>query len=164
MVVSRNKKKCRGGLNIWFLIIIIGGFILWLGVTQIEDFNLQNDPKLIELKDKLKPLFLKKHTGILEPLNNKNILNNVGLYKGDKSYTINKQKIFLCLNDQNNNYYPDYQLIFVLLHEISHSICQSVGHTEEFNKIFDVLLKEAVNMGIYDPNFEIIQDYCNYND
>ena len=162
-MVLRNKKSGHN-LNIWFLFILVAGFLIWLGVTQIEDFHLQNDPKLLELKEKLKPLFLKKHTGLLEPLNDKNILNNVGLYKGDKSYTINKQKIFLCLNDENDKYYPDYQLIFVLLHEISHSICVSVGHTEEFNKIFDVLLKEAINMGIYDANFEIIQDYCNYND
>ena len=143
---------------------IIIGFIIWLCITEIEEYQLQNDDKLKQLKEMLKPLFMKKHVGILEPLNDRNILNNIGLYKGDKSYTINKQKIFLCLKDQYGKYYPDMQLKYVLLHEISHTICESVGHTEEFNHIFDVLLREAISLGIYDKDFEIIQDYCTYND
>ena len=45
-MVLRNKKNGHN-LNMWFLFIIVGGFLIWLGVTQIEDFHLQNDPKLI---------------------------------------------------------------------------------------------------------------------
>jgi uncharacterized protein YneF (UPF0154 family) len=148
----------------WIICILVFGFIGWLIVTQIEEFKLQDDPKLRELKEILIPMFRKdkKYNGLLTSINNRNILNEVGLYKGNKSYTINKQKIFLCLKDENGLYYPNQQLIYVLLHEISHVICTEVGHTELFNQIFDELLLEAEKMKIFDPNYEIIQNYCNY--
>lgn len=147
------------------LVLIILGFFAWLVITQIEEFHLQDDPKLRELKEKIKPIFNKKnYTGILECNNKRNILNEITLYKGDKSYTINKHKIFLCLKDENNNYYNDMMLLHVLLHECSHVLCTSVGHTDEFNTIFDAVLEEASKMGIYDKDFEIIQNYCTYND
>lgn len=147
-----------------FLFIIIIGFLVWLVVTQIEEFKLQDDPKLRELKEKIKPLFSKnkKYNGILSSLNERDILSEITLYKGDKSYTINKHKVFLCLKDENNNYYDNMMLTYVLLHEISHVLCNSIGHTEEFNDIFQALLEEASDMGIYDKNFEIIQNYCQY--
>ena len=147
-----------------FLFLVIIGFIIWLIVTQIEEFKLQDEPKLKELRDIIKPMFTKdkKYSGMLSSLNNRDILNEVSLYKGDKSYTINKHKIFLCLKDENAEYYPNSTLLYVLLHEISHSICNSVGHTEEFDQIFKELLDEATKQGIYDPSIPVIQDYCLY--
>ena len=53
-------------------------------------------------------------------------------------------------------------LLYVLLHEISHVICDEVGHTEKFSEIFDAVLEEATKMKIYDPNIPIINDYCQY--
>ena len=147
-----------------FLFIIIIGFLVWLIVTQIEEFKLQDDPKLRELKERIKPLFSKNkyYNGILSSLNERDILSEITLYKGDKSYTINKHKVFLCLKDENNKYYDDMMLTYVLLHEISHVLCNSIGHTEEFNDIFQALLDEASIMGIYNKEFEIIQNYCQY--
>jgi hypothetical protein len=66
----------------------------------------------------------------------------------------------LCLKDKNGEYYDKNMLIYVLLHEISHSLCDEVGHTKKFNEIFNALLKEAVKKGIYDENKPIIQNYC----
>lgn len=66
--------------------------------------------------------------------------------------------------DENNEYYEDNMLKYVLLHEISHSICDEIGHTQKFNDIFQALLKKAVEMGIYNPNVPIIKNYCLYND
>lgn len=101
---------------ILFLIII--GFVSWLIYLQVEEYKLQDDPKLKELKDRFYPFFSRKDfKGLLEPLNNQNLLDKISLYKGEKSYTINKQKVFLCLKDENGNYYPDMALIFVFLHE-----------------------------------------------
>ena len=83
------------------------------------------------------------------------------MYKGDKSYTINKEKTFLCLYDKNGDYYPVNQLVYVLLHEISHALnTKDVGHTDNFNKIFDELLDKATQQGVYNPSIPIIQDYC----
>lgn len=146
------------------LFIIIIAFMGWLIVMQVREYYLQDDPKLRELREIIKPLFERDsyYSGMLEPLNDKNIMNEITLYKGDKSYTINKQKIFLCLKDEKHEYYNTNMLVYVLLHEISHVICDEVGHTEKFNKIFDELLSEASKLGVYDPNVPIIQDYCQY--
>ena len=128
-----------------------------------EDYELQMDPKLQEIKARIKPIFTdgKVYTGRLEKLNNYDF-ENIMLYKGDKSYTINKTKVYICLKDSKNNYYEDQMLIYVILHELSHVLCNSVGHTEEFNEIFDDLLEEASNRGIYDKNYKTIEDYCEY--
>ena len=139
------------------------GFIIWLLVMQIEEYKLGNDDKLHELKHKIKPLFEKKHNkDLLKGLNKNNLLDKISLYKGDKSYTINKQKIFMCLKDENDEYYHDMMLLYVLLHELSHVICDEVGHTQKFHEIFDEVLEEAHNLGIYDKSYDIIQDYCQY--
>jgi hypothetical protein len=152
--------------NIILFLLIVGG-IMWLVVTQIEEFTLQSDPKLKVLKEKVEPLFTdeKIYYGVLEPLNNrKNILNEISLYKGDKSYTINKHKIYLCLRDENGEYYNDMMLLHVLIHEICHCLCDEIGHTEKFHVMLEALLEEAHKMGVYNKNYELIQDYCTYND
>ena len=149
------------------LFTIIVGFIIWLIVTQIEEYTLQSDPKLKQLKEKIKPLFSqdKKYYGILSPLNNrKNILNEISLYRGDKSYTINKHKIYLCLRDEHGEYYDDLMLLHVLIHEICHCLCVEIGPTEKFNDMLDALLEEAHQMDVYDKNYPLIQNYCTYND
>ena len=146
------------------LFFVIIGIIIFLILLQIEEYKLQDDPKLKELKKRIEPLFKQDNyfTGYLTELNKRNILNEINLYKGDKSYTINKQKVFLCLKDEKNQYYETNMLIYVLLHEISHVICDEVGHTEKFGKIFDELLEEAKKMNIYNPDIPIITDYCQY--
>jgi predicted metal-dependent hydrolase len=91
-------------------------------------------------------------------------MDGIKLYKSNKSFTINKEKTFLCLYDKDGNYYPLNMIIYVLLHEIAHSLnVLDVGHTENFHEIFDQLLEEATKMGIYNPSIPIIQDYCNHD-
>jgi len=55
-------------------------------------------------------------------------------------------------------------LTYVLAHEISHVICNSVGHTDEFNIIFEELLVELTDAGIYDPSSPLLSDYCHSGD
>ena len=114
-----------------------------------EEFDLLDDqePKLLLLQEKLSPLFQENcsYQGtILEDImtlqTKRRIQNEISLSKGKKSYTINKEDIFLCLLDENGNYYHDNMLIYVLLHEISHSVCNEIGHTEKFNKIFHAFI------------------------
>ena len=40
-------------------------------------------------------------------------------------------------------------IMFVALHELAHTMTQSIGHTEEFWDNFRFLLKEAIAKGIY---------------
>ena len=144
-----------------FIIILIIIIIILIAV-QIEEYTLQDDPKLLEIKEAIDPIFSKdmNHTGYLEVLNDRDIFNEISLYKGNKSYTINKEKVFLCLKDKSGNYYDMNTLIYVTLHELAHVICDEIGHTSKFNKIFDQLLTRASEMKIYDSKTPIVQDYC----
>ena len=145
------------------IILTLVGYILY---DQLNEHFNDRDPKLIELKKKLEILINqpnKKWTGHLESLNNRYILNEIKLYVGSKSYTINKTRIYMCIRDSNNHYYDDNSLMFVLLHEISHVICKSIGHTEEFHKIFEDLLVEAEKVGIYNSKIPMIKNYCGHD-
>ena len=123
-----------------------------------------DDPKLHSLKEKLKPMFAENiiYDGALKNINKKRVLHDLSLCKGDKSFTINKEDIFLCLRDENGKYYNDNILIYVLLHEVAHHLTSSIGHTPEFHEKFDILLKKAIDMNIYDPSIPTVKNYCNY--
>lgn len=74
----------------------------------------------------------------------------------DTSYSENKgQKIVVCLRDKTRA--PEYPLIdqntimFVMLHEMSHLMTETIGHTQEFWTNFKRILHDAVQLGIYQP-------------
>lgn len=128
--------------------LLLGGIIWWITNT-IKENHLQSDPMLYKLRKILEPL----HPDI----------QHVKLYKGKKSYTINKEKIYLCLTDKNGDYYPINHLLYVFLHEYAHYLNKDdIGHTEKFHKIFEDLLDQAHKMGLYNPSIPPIEDYCNY--
>jgi hypothetical protein len=97
-------------------------------------------------------------------LNSKNVMDTVKLYRGEKSYTINKEKIFLCMKNDKGQYYNNNLLIYVLAHEISHSLCDEIGHTEKFHYIFEALLQQLSMAGIYNPSIPVDQHYCEKGD
>lgn len=142
-----------------FLFILL---LTWLIYNQIVECYTQSDPMIKDLRSSIEELLNneEKFTGYLEPLNDKDILKQISIHKGNKSYTINKTKIYLCLFDENGQYYNKNMLIYVLLHEISHCICNEIGHTEKFYQIFDELLTYATNKNIYNPSIPIISNYC----
>ena len=143
---------------IFFIVL----FILYLIYTQYLDESESKDPVLHHVINKVRPIFNqnKYYEGYLSPMNGKNILKHIRFYEDDKSYTINKHKVYMCLKDENGKYYDENMLIYVLLHELAHVICDEVGHTPKFNKIFDELLNEAIKLNIYDPSKPLIRDYC----
>lgn len=156
-----------------YLLFMIFSIILSVVKNDLEEEFVLNEqePKLKTLQEKLAPLFEDNTSyagtvleDIMTKQTKKRLKNEVSLSKGDKSYTINKEDIYLCLKDENNQYYHDNMLIYVLLHEISHSICDEVGHTEKFHILFNALTKKAVELGIYDDKIPLIRDYCLYND
>ena len=151
------------------LLIIL---VVWAIVSQVREHHQQDDPKLKELRKLLEPFFdnnkpskggKKEWAGHLSKLNHENPLDKISLYKGKKSYTINKEKVFLCLKDEKGDYYNTNLLMYVTLHEISHVICESIGHTQEFHDIFEALLGAAAAEGIYNPNLPIDPEYCTYS-
>ena len=105
---------------------------------------------------------LRKLKKMMEPL--EEYTGKLKLYKAKKSYTINKDKIYLCLTDQNGDYYPINMLIYVLLHEAAHKVNKlDIGHTEKFHEIFEDLLDKAQKLGIYNPSIPPIDGYCIHN-
>lgn len=129
---------------------------------QIKEHYDQDDPKLKEIKEEFHNFFSQdiQWEKPLNKLNHLNIMKETTLYKGAKSYTINKEKVYICLKDENGSYYDNNMLVYVLAHEYSHVLCDSIGHTEEFHTIFESLLLKLAENGIYNPNLPIQQDYC----
>lgn len=132
------------GILIVTVIVVI---LALVAKSQILESFLVDDPVIDQLKKILTPVHPSFQT--------------LALYKGDKSYTINKEKVFMCLKDENNNYYPLNMLVYVLLHEMAHLLNKKdIGHTEEFYRIFDQLLDRATRNGVYNPNIPVINNYC----
>jgi predicted metal-dependent hydrolase len=73
------------------------------------------------------------------------------LTEEDSSYTINKgERMVICLANRETDKIYDYNLtLYVILHEVSHMICKSYGHGDEFKMIFNKLCKKAIDLGIY---------------
>jgi len=148
----------------------IAGFIIFivslLIYNQIYEHYCQNDEKLKEIKDVFERFFnsQKNWEGPLEVLNQKKIMNEIMLYRGEKSYTINKEKVYICLKDEKGKYYSDNTLYYVIGHELSHVICDEIGHTEKFHFIFEALLEKMEKAGIYNSKIPITQDYCKNGD
>lgn len=146
----RHNKKHPKYIYFGYLFLLFIILIMIIGTaTYIKEQYQQSDPKLFEIKEKLK--LLSSET------------NRLKLYEDDKSYTINKKKIYLCLKDDKNKYYPINMLMYVSIHELAHVLCDEVGHTKKFQQIFSDLLEKATKLGIYDPKIPVIQNYCGYN-
>ena len=136
-------KQNAGCIFLFITVLIILFFVLR---NQVKEYYEQLDPVLYKIKENLRPL----HSSI----------DKLRFFEGKKSYTINKKKIYLCLKDENGDYYDYNMLIYVALHELSHVICDEIGHTPKFHRIFDDLLKQATDMNIYIP---IIKNYCGHH-
>jgi hypothetical protein len=68
------------------------------------------------------------------------------------SYTVDKQKVFMCLRQRNEKeeLVTENVLVFVALHEMAHMGTASIGHTAEFWNNFAWLLKQAEAIQIYE--------------
>ena len=66
------------------------------------------------------------------------------------------------MRDENGKYYDKNFLVFVIIHEISHAMCNEIGHTKKFIDIFEHNLNKAIKLGIYDPTKKKVENYCNY--
>jgi hypothetical protein len=131
------------------VIVLILLVVIYIIYSQMTGYYQQSDPMLKIIKDTLEPL----HPRVRE----------LNFYEGNKSYTINKRKIYLCLRDENQEYYDFNMLLYVAIHELSHVLCDEIGHTPKFNHIFQNQLIEAERQGIYDSSKPIISNYCGHN-
>ena len=136
--------------TIAIIIVILILILVSLSIYyQIKDHFSQYDPMILRLKNILKNIAPE-------------IMDKINIYKGDKSYTINKRNVYLCLLDEKGKYYNINTLVYVMLHECAHVKSKSVGHTREFDRIFKNLLKKAERMKYFDPKNKIPENYCQY--
>jgi len=77
--------------------------------------------------------------------------NKISVAQSDSSYTINKRSMHLCVKDRKGKYFSKNMLMYVALHELAHVLCDEIGHTPKFHKIFDDILDKAVEIGLYNP-------------
>lgn len=89
------------------------------------------------------------------------IVDHLRFFEGDKSYTLDKKYVFLCKRDKKTQQqYHQNQLTLVVLHEISHALCDEVGHTPKFDAILEDLLMKAQHAGLYDDSIPHVDGYC----
>lgn len=128
-------------------------YVFYCLIVEIKENyeSKEEDPVVRDLAEKLRTI---------DPRVDK-IVPKLRFYKGDKSYTIDKKHVHLCMADKKTNeIYPMNQLILVLLHEIAHAICIEVGHTALFHQIYEELLLAAELAGLYDDSIPHIDGYC----
>jgi len=133
----------------WILLIFLILILFSVLRTRVTEYYEQLDPMLIRIKETLTPL----HPCV----------PNLKFFEGKKSYTINKKKIYLCLKDENGEYYDFNMLMYVSIHELSHVICDEIGHTPKFHRIFREMLDLAEQKNIYDSSIPIVKNYCGHD-
>ncbi len=136
----------KRSLIVFLLFLAVYWWACDYGVT--EYFQSSSDPILDELRDQL---------AVLHPK-----FQKVRISEADKSYTINKKHVYICVKDGHGRYYNRNMLCYVILHEYAHMLCDEIGHTRKFYRIFDELLEQATEKGLYDPNIPPLNDYCGH--
>ena len=159
------RKFCRLMIALLALLIIPVLAVKYLIEKENYEEFLKSDPKLLEIVDKFRNFFTKdKYWEYpLSKLNDTDIMKTKFL-RGNKSYTINKEIVYLCLKDENGNYYNDNMLIYVTAHELAHVLCDEIGHTDSFHEIFESLLEELIKDGLYNPSIPVLKNYCKEGD
>jgi len=141
-----NKLFC--GLGILLIL-----YVFWRVITEIQDNydNQSQDEYTLNLIQKIRKI---------DPTVD-SVVDYLRFFEGEKSYTLDKKFVFLCKKDKHTGeQYHQNQLTLVLLHEISHALCDEVGHTEKFDKIFEDLLQKAERAGVYDSSIPSVEKYC----
>lgn len=141
----------------WIIAIIILVLIIsYFAFNCIKENFMSSDPMLLELEVELRKFF---NTSSYK-INDGNVMDHIKMYRGNKSYTLNKKKVYICMKDNDGKYYDKNMLIYVIAHELSHVLCDEIGHTPKFQEIFDKLLEELAEFGLYNPEIPINYEYC----
>ncbi len=129
------------------VILMLGMLILvFFLVRKIESYD---DPKIREIHEKLARVDIRA--------------NKLSIKASSQSFTEDKQRTYLCLRDENGDYYDDNMLMYVALHELAHAISKQVDvhhTTDEFKDNFKLLLQKAADIGVYDPSLPLNYSYC----
>lgn len=84
---------------------------------------------------------------------NPNNVSEGSAQSGYTSYSVNKgERIILCIRqkDATDSFVEKNVVMYVAIHELSHLATESIGHDKAFWDNFRFILKEAVDIGIYE--------------
>jgi len=84
-------------------------------------------------------------------------------FPADESYTEDKQKVFICLKDENGQYFPYNELVQVVAHELAHALSPVIDKehkTPEFNNLHNQLRERAIVLGLFNPGQPVPPSYC----
>lgn len=121
-------------------IVMIVLLIIIFGIIFL--FSNQRDPYLESLKPILSKILEKSgyhmidHTIPIDLRKSKN-----------RTYTLDKQRIYVVVDKPNGQRYNRDTLLFVLLHEIAHILSPNEHHTKEFHRIEKRLHSSAIDLG-----------------
>lgn len=76
---------------------------------------------------------------------------------GHKTFTLNFQRISICLRKKSGEFYDMNTLQFVMMHELSHIAALEKNHDDYFWLVFKFILQSAANLVEYVP-----VDYSQY--
>lgn len=152
-------------LGLVFLIILIS--IVVMARRRKREGYVVNSPDALSLLQRLSEATRDMlgwqevyHSGVLEPLNRRNVYSEFTMQEGNRSYTENKKRIVICLRKSSTVFYSWNSLMYVVCHEVAHVICDELHHTEKFHTINAALLKRAEDLGYYDPKVPFESNYC----
>ncbi len=115
---------------------------------------------LINIMTNVEPELFKKYIKGVKPEETL-AMRNFDIKKGNKSFTVDKEHITLCMYDENGNMYPEDILSYVIIHEAAHLCNTSSGHDASFDDTFDLLLAVARKLKIPCRTHEnMILNYC----
>lgn len=124
------------------VIITISLFLLYLKYCE-EDRN------ITEIKHRISVIFPE--------------ITNMYIYVGDESTTISKRDIYLDIYKKDGTPYDLNTMVYVCLHEISHTICTvddiTSKHSKEFYAVFDKLLHKAIKYKVFNATIPLDPDY-----
>jgi predicted metal-dependent hydrolase len=149
-----------GGVTLFFLIKefkTIEHFQPRLPVRRQDDAHVNNLVKKISvIKDFI------TNDDIRRKFKQKVVDNSVTFISCDTgSFTINKKEVNICINDKRTaKRYSNNVLIYVILHEIAHVLCESEHHTDEWETIFNHLINAAMRCNLYDDSKQFPKNYC----
>jgi len=81
---------------------------------------------------------------------NPDALSEGSVESGYTSYSVNKgEKLILCIRQKDKRLVDRNVIMYVAIHELAHIMTKEVGHTPSFWENFKFLLKEAIDIKIY---------------
>ena len=122
---------------------------------QSADLLAQLRGRLVKLSNHLKNKFNKENrcVNLIQKRFKPSNISETPEHSKNTSYSVNKgEQLVFCIRpkEEKEGLHDINLLMFVAIHELAHVGSVSIGHNDEFYDNFVFLLKEAVNIGVYE--------------